>query len=114
MTGKLTLSVYDDIHHQNAEGLEYDLWRIINPNNRVNLKHDRITDQRSHLLIEANTPEILGSFEVILYVKDYFEQFNENLNVRDSRMIIPVGINRTDEDHHLNIHITPTGYTCTL
>lgn len=114
MTGKLTFAVYDDVHHQNAEGLEYDLWRIINPNNRVNIKHDRITDQRMNLIIEATTPEQLGAFEIVLYVKDYFERFNENLNVQDSRLVISVGINRIDEDQFLNIHITPTGHTCTL
>ena len=114
MTGKLTLSIYDDTHHQNAEGLEYDLWRVVDSNNRVNIKHDQITDQHSHLLVQANTLNDLGSFELVLFVKDYFERFNENLHTPDSRMVVPVGFNSLDEDNHLSIRITPTTVTCTL
>lgn len=114
MTGKFLLSVYDDIHHQNAEGLEYDLWRIVDSNNRVNIKHDRVPVERPHELIQANTPNDLGSFELILFIKDYFQRFNENLRVENSRLVIPFGFNDLNENYHLNIHITPTSFTCTL
>jgi 5-hydroxyisourate hydrolase-like protein (transthyretin family) len=114
MTGKLTLSVHDDIHHQNAEGIEYDLWRINQSTDRIKIKHDRITNQNPHLLIQANTPDELGSFEIVLYVKDYFEHLNRDHNVQNSRIIVPVGINQIDQDNHLSIHLTSTGYTCTL
>ena len=33
---------------------------------------------------------------------------------KNSRIVIPFGVNTLDEDYHLNIHITPTGFTCTL
>jgi len=115
MPAKMTLSVYDDVHNQKAEGIAYDLWRINNSSNRVNIKHDIITNNNnSHVLIQANTVEDLGSFEIVLYVKDYFEHCNPNLDVRDSRFTLPFGMNDLDRDYHLNVHITPTGYTCTL
>jgi 5-hydroxyisourate hydrolase-like protein (transthyretin family) len=114
MSGKVTLSIYDDVHDKNAEGIEYDLWRINNNSNRVNIKHTTLTNDNQHVLLEASTPEQLGSYEVILFTKDYFERFNENIQVRDSRVIVPFGINERNEDYHLNIHITPTSYTCTL
>lgn len=114
MTGKMTFSVHDDINNKNADGIEYDLWRINQPTDRVKIRHGIITNQNPHLLIEANTPEELGSFEVVLYIKDYFKHSNPDLNVENSRMVLPFGINQTDQDYHLNIHITPTSFTCTL
>jgi 5-hydroxyisourate hydrolase-like protein (transthyretin family) len=114
MTGKMTLAVHDDVHHQNADGIEYDLWRINNTTNRVNIKHDRITNNDPHLLVQANTEEDLGSYEIILYIKDYFEGFDQNVDVPHSRFILPFGMNQLDRDYHLNVHITPTSYTCTL
>jgi 5-hydroxyisourate hydrolase-like protein (transthyretin family) len=114
MTGKMSLCVHDDVHNQNADGIEYDLWRINDGTTRVNIGHDTITNNSPHVLVQANTAEELGSFEVILYVKDYFERFNENIDVQDSRYILPFGINELNKDNHLNMHITPTGYTCTL
>ena len=114
MSGKITLSVFDSVHNQNATGIEYDLWRVNTSTNRVNIKHGTITNNDSHLLLHARTAEELGSFEVILYVKNYFERFNENISVQDSRFIIPFGFHDLDQDYHLTIHISPTGVTCTL
>jgi 5-hydroxyisourate hydrolase-like protein (transthyretin family) len=114
MSGKITFSVHDDVHNQKAEGIEYDLWRINNNTNRVNIKHDTITNDSSNVLVQANTNEDLGSFEVVLYIKDYFERLNPNLDVQDSRFVVPFGMNELNRDYHLNVHITPTGYTCTL
>ena len=74
MPGKMTLSVHDDVHHQNAEGIEYDLWRVDTPTNRVIIKRDRITDENPHLLIQANTTEELGSFEVVSLYQRLFRQ----------------------------------------
>jgi 5-hydroxyisourate hydrolase-like protein (transthyretin family) len=114
MPAKMTVAVHDDVHHQNAEGIEYDLWRINEPNGRVKIRHDQITSTNSHVLIQANTPDELGSFEIVLFTKDYFEHLDQNLNVQNSRIIVPFGINQLDQDYHLNISITPTSYTCTL
>ena len=114
MTGKMTVSVRDDVHHRNAEGIEYDLWRINQSTDRVKIKHDRITNQNQHVLVQANTPDELGSFEIVLFVKDYFNTMDQNLDVPDSRVIIPFGINDINRDYHLNIGITPTAFTCTL
>ncbi|CAF3178970.1 unnamed protein product [Rotaria sp. Silwood2] len=109
MTGKITLSVHDELHNQLANGIKYDLWHIHNDTNRVNIKHDTLTNNDSqHVLLQANTVEELGSFEVILYIKDYFDSFNENIQVRDSRIIVPFGMHELDRDYQLNIFITPT------
>ena len=113
MPAKMMLSVYDTVHNQNATGIEYDLWRVNNSTNRVNIKHDTITNN-PHVLTEANTSEELGSFELILYVKDYFDRFNENINVHQNRLIIPFGSTDLNRDEHLTVHIKPDGVTCTL
>ena len=110
----MTLGVYDTVHHQNAQGLAYDLWRIRDPNHRVNIKHDTMGATGEHVLVQANTAEELGSFELILYVKDYFERFPNHSEVPDNRFIVPFGMNRLNEDLHLNVQINPTGFTCTL
>lgn len=114
MPGKLTISIYDDVHHQNAEGIEYDLWRINNNSNRVNIKHDTITNNNQYILIQTNTVDELGSFEIVLYIKDYFESFHENIHVQNSRIIIPFGVNALNRDDHLNIFIRPDSCSCTL
>jgi 5-hydroxyisourate hydrolase-like protein (transthyretin family) len=114
MTGKTTIAVYDDVHHQDATGIEYDLWRVNNKTNRVSIKHDTLPSGHSHVLIQTNTAEDLGSFEVILYTKDYFDRFNEDIQVPNSRLTIPFGVNELNQDQHLNIHIKPTSFTCTL
>jgi 5-hydroxyisourate hydrolase-like protein (transthyretin family) len=114
MTGKMTVTVRDDVNHQNAQGIEYDLWRVNQSTDRVKIKHGRITDANPHLLVQANTPDDLGSFEIVLFVKDYFESTNQNLNMENSRLVIPFGFNEINRDYHLGICITPTGFTCTL
>jgi 5-hydroxyisourate hydrolase-like protein (transthyretin family) len=114
MSAKITLSVHDDVHNQKAEGIEYDLWRINDNTNRVKIKHDILTNNNVHILVQANTVEELGSFEIIFYIKDYFERFNQNLDLKDNRLIVPFGMNDLNQDYHLNVHITSTGYTCTL
>ncbi|CAF3027507.1 unnamed protein product [Rotaria socialis] len=115
MTGKLTVSVHDDAHNQNADDIQYDLWRINDNSNRVNIKHDTIiANSNPHVLVQANTVDELGLFEIILYIKDYFESFNENIHVQDSRIIIAFGMNNLNRDHHLRIFIRPDRYWCTL
>ena len=114
MPGKMTLGVTDGLHQQTAEHLAYDVWRIRGGSNRVNIKQGTIGVDREHVLVDVNTADDLGSYEVILYVKDYFDRFNENINVTDSRLIIPFGITTLDEKSHLNIRIEPTSFTCTL
>ncbi|CAF1357806.1 unnamed protein product [Adineta steineri] len=114
MPGKMTFNVYDDVHKKNAEGIEYDLWRINNGKDRVNMKHEKLADGNSHVLVEANKEEELGTFEVVIYAKDYFDRFNEDIEVKNSRYVIPFGVKDLSQDYHLNIHISPTSYTCTL
>ncbi|CAF1220120.1 unnamed protein product [Rotaria magnacalcarata] len=115
MTGKLTVSVHDDIHNQNADGIQYDLWRINNGSNRVNIKHGTITDNSNpYILLQANTVDELGSFEIILYIKDYFESFNEKIHVQDNRIIVAFSMNDLNQDHHLRIFIRPDRHWCTL
>ncbi|CAF1141474.1 unnamed protein product [Rotaria sordida] len=114
MSGKITLAVHDELHNQYAEGIKYDLWRIDNNTNRIHVKNDTFTKNNSNVLLHAHTNEELGSFEVILYIKDYFDKFNENIHVQNSRITVPFGMNELDKDYELNIFITPTSYTCTL
>lgn len=114
MSAKMTVSVYDDLHHRSAQGLIYDLWRIENHQNRVKVKNGTINDEERNLLIETNRSEDLGSFELVLYVNDYFQQFSDYTEIQQGKMILPFGMNRLAEENHLNIHIQPTCLTCTL
>lgn len=114
MPAKMTVSVYDKVHLQNAQGLVYDLWRIRDPNNRENIKHSTIDTNSENVLVQANTAEELGSFELILYVQDYFKQFPDYTEMADSRFIVPFGINQLNKDEHLNVQIEPSALTCTL
>jgi 5-hydroxyisourate hydrolase-like protein (transthyretin family) len=114
MPAKMTVSVYDKVHRQNAQGLAYDLWRIRDPNNRVNIKSGTIDTTNQHVLVEVNKQEDLGSFELILYVKDYFQRFPDHTEMADGRFILPFGMNQFNEDEHLNIQIEPSAFTCTL
>lgn len=114
MPAKMTFSVFDNVNNKKADGLKYDLWRINDNTNRVNIKQDTITDDNQHVLVQANTNEDLGSYEVVLYIKDYYKQNNPDIDVQDSRMTVPFGVNDLNQDYHLNVHITPTTVTCTL
>ena len=110
----MTVSVYDDLHHRPARGLAFDLWRLQNEQNRVNIKHGTITDDHRNLLVETNRQEDLGSFELVLYIKDYFQQFPDYTEIEQGKVVLPFGMNQLGEDNHLNIHIQPTSFTCTL
>ncbi|UJR21700.1 hypothetical protein I4U23_024777 [Adineta vaga] len=114
MPAKMMLSVYDNLHKKNAEGIEYDLWRVDKDSNRTNIKHATLTNDNSHVLVEANTEEELGAYEVILFAKDYFDKFNEDITMQDSRFTISFGMNELNQDYQLGVRITPDGYTCTL
>ena len=111
MTMKMTLSIYDDMHQQTARGLAYDLWRIHSSTNRTQIKHDRISDHDQDLLIESDDESQMGSYELVLYTNDYFEQFTDVDALCTARFIVPFGFN---QEQHLNIHIQPSSYTCTL
>lgn len=108
MTGITTISIYDDINNCNAEGIKYDLWRINSNTDRVHIKHDVMKKEYPHVLIHTNGVDDLGSFEIIIYAKDYLDDFPEN------RLIIPFGVNELNRDQHLSIHINQSGFTCTL
>ena len=110
----MTVSVYDDLHHQPARGLTFDLWHLRNEQHRVNIKHGTITDDRHNLLLETNRQEDLGSFELVLYIRDYFQQFSDYTEIEQGKAVLPFGMNRLGEDNHLNIHIQPTTISCTL
>jgi 5-hydroxyisourate hydrolase-like protein (transthyretin family) len=108
----MTVSVYDDIHNHFADNIEYDLWRV--NNNRTFIKHDIITDNSKHLLFSVNTVEDLGYYEIVLYIKNYFDRFHENIKIPNHRLIIPVGMNELNQYYQLGIHITPTSHSCVL
>lgn len=114
MPAKMTFTVFDEVHDRHADGIEYDLWRIEKDSKRVNLGHKTFNGAQLQTLVEANKPEELGSFEIVLYVKEYFDRFNENIKVQDARYVLPFGMNNADEEGYLGIRINPDSYTCTL
>ena len=114
MPSKMIVRVRDDLHGRNADGIEYDLWRRESDSTRVKIKHDTITDEHPEVVLHANNESELGNFEIVLFVKDYFERFDENISVRDSRFNISFGMNAINTEEQLNIHIKPDSYTCTL
>ena len=110
----MIVCVRDDLHRRNANGLAYDLWRLENDSTRVKIKNGTITDEHPEVVVQANSEEELGRFEIVLFVKDYFEHFDEDITVQDSRFNIAFGMNALETDEQLNIHIKPDSYTCTL
>ncbi|CAF1146755.1 unnamed protein product [Adineta ricciae] len=114
MPSKMVVRVRDDLHRTNADGIEYDLWRRENDSTRVKIKHDTITNEHPEVVLHANNEDDLGTFEIVLFVKDYFERFDENINVRDSRFNISFRMNAINTEEQLSIFIKPDSYTCTL
>lgn len=114
MSTKMTVSVYDDVHHQVARGLAYDLWRVRSPTERVKINEGTITDDRVNLLFETDREEDLGSFELVLHIKDYFQGFPDYTEMELGKLVLPFGTSRLGVDDHLGVHITPTSFTCTL
>ncbi|CAF0861164.1 unnamed protein product [Rotaria sordida] len=113
MTGQMFISVYDDTHDKFADKIEYDLWRI-NNTDRIFIKHDIVHENNQNILFTVNTIDDFGCYEVVLNIKDYFERFNENIDLPTSQYTIPVGMNELDKSYHLGIHITPTQVSCVL
>ncbi|CAF4399933.1 unnamed protein product, partial [Rotaria sp. Silwood2] len=55
-----------------------------------------------------------GTYEVVLNIRNYFEHFNENIELPISQFSLPVGMYELDQCYQLGIHITPTEVSCTL
>ncbi|CAF4225229.1 unnamed protein product [Rotaria sp. Silwood2] len=108
MTGRMLISVYDDLHNKHADKIEYDLWRINNNTDRVFIKHDIFHENSENILFLVNTIDDFGTYEVVLNIRNYFEHFNENIELPISQFSLPVGMYELDQCYQLGIHITPT------
>ncbi|CAF3364099.1 unnamed protein product [Rotaria sp. Silwood1] len=114
MTGRMLITVHDDLHDKYADNIEYDLWRITENNDRIFVKHDKVHENSENILFLVHTNNDLGTYEVALYIKNYFQQFNENIDLPNDQFSIRVGMNEPREVQHLGIHIKPTEYSCVL
>ncbi|CAF3434653.1 unnamed protein product [Rotaria sp. Silwood1] len=102
MTGRMLITVHDDLHNKYADNIEYDLWRITENNDRIFVKHDKVHENSENILFLVHTNNDLGTYEVALYIKNYFQQFNENIDLPNDQFSIRVGMNEPREVQHLD------------
>jgi 5-hydroxyisourate hydrolase len=112
--GKLTTHVLDAAHGCPAVGVRLELWAIAAESGERSLLKTTLTnaDGRTDLPLLANEELVVGVYELVFAVGDYFARFDESLPNPPFLSLVPIrfGIADSATHYHVPLLASPWSY----
>jgi 5-hydroxyisourate hydrolase len=111
--GRLTTHVLDTASGKPAEGVQIELFRLVDGRAETLVKVRTNADGRCGSPLLAGASLIQGTFELVFNVGDYFRSQGLTLSSPAFLERVPVrfGISETDRHYHVPLLIAPFGYS---
>jgi 5-hydroxyisourate hydrolase len=114
MTGKLTTHVLDTAHGYPAAEVAISLWAISTTGERTLLKQT-VTNQdgRTDEALLADSEFVVGTYELVFAIADYFAQFNTATPHPPFLTDIPLRFSISDNasHYHVPLLVSPWSYS---
>lgn len=111
--GKLSTHVLDTAHGKPAQGLKVELFEL-NGNFRQLVTTTRTNqDGRTDSLLLSPETMHVGTFELVFYVGDYFENLGVKLPNPKFLDVVPIcfGIFDKEQNYHVPLLVSPYSYS---
>ena len=111
--GRLSTHVLDTAHGQPAGGLEIDLFYLAGESRQHLARFETNADGRTDAPLMAGDDLVVGVFELVFHVGDYFAKFEPDPPDPSFLDLVPIrfGIAHPEENYHVPLLVSPYGYS---
>ena len=111
--GRLSTHVLDTAHGRPASGLEIDLFYLGGESRQHLARFETNTDGRTDAPLMAGDDLVVGVFELVFHVGDYFAGLEPELPDPSFLDLVPIrfGVAYPKENYHVPLLVSPYGYS---
>ena len=111
--GRLSTHVLDTAHGRPAGGLEIDLFYLGGESRQHLARFETNADGRTDAPLMAGDDLVVGVFELVFHVGNYFAGLESELPDPSFLDLIPIrfGVAHPEENYHVPLLVSPYGYS---